>query len=166
MCFERCSPIQQLQGCHFNAFDYKSLGLPLVYMKGHSCLYWLCVCLPPKVLDLEQQLVDCEDALDHYQNIVSLCKRLLQHKANFSLARVVVHSRLWQLFRNLCGYCHGLYHAQLLLDSLYSLLWNSNGIYWCHHPLFYVHPTGLRNYVLRVELEWEQHKWEQHKWEH
>ena len=52
----------------------------LVYMKRHTCFYWLCISLPPQkvaeleqqVTDLEQQLHDCEDTLDHYQNIVSL----------------------------------------------------------------------------------------------
>ena len=55
------------QGYHFNVFDYKSLGLPLVYMKSHSCQF----VYPPKVSELEQELADCQDGLDHYQNVVS-----------------------------------------------------------------------------------------------
>ena len=36
--------------------------------------------LEQQVTDLEQQLHDCEDALDHYQNIVSLKLRYIFHR--------------------------------------------------------------------------------------
>ena len=31
---------------------------------------------------------------------------------------------------------------------MYTVFW----VYWCHHPLFYVHPT-VENYILKVELQ-------------
>ena len=44
---------------------------PSSVLEKHSCFY--CVFLfPSKVAELEQQLADCEDGLDHYQNIASL----------------------------------------------------------------------------------------------
>ena len=48
------------------------VALPVVYMKdilaSTDCVFHY----PPKVAELEQQLKDLEDGLDHYQNIVSL----------------------------------------------------------------------------------------------
>ena len=70
--YSPCTDILVLHVLRVKVFDYKSLGLPSSVhediLASTDCVFLYL----PKVAELEQELAECEDGLDHYQNIVTL----------------------------------------------------------------------------------------------